>query len=146
MGSPFGAAEWGTDVMALRGRAMKCAKSEQGLSLLGWLMALAIVAFLASTAFKMVPHYMDYMALEKIINSVETDRAANVTTVNDFYNHVSKGMQVNGIRDLNAKDILDVKVENQSFVAHLQYEKREPMIQNLDLVARFDKEFRIRIP
>jgi hypothetical protein len=109
-------------------------------------MALAIVAFVASTAFKMVPHYMDYMALEKIITSVESDRAANVTTVSDFYNQVSKGMQVNGIRDLNVKDILSVKVENQTFIAHLQYEKREPMIQNLDLVARFDKEFRVRIP
>lgn len=125
---------------------MKCTKSENGLSLLGWLMALAIVAFLASTAFKMVPHYMDYMALEKIITSVQTDRAANVTTVADFYSHVSKGMQVNGIRDLNVKDILNVKVENQTFIAQLHYEKREPMIQNLDLVARFDKEFRVPIP
>ncbi|GGJ82223.1 DUF4845 domain-containing protein [Pseudomonas matsuisoli] len=125
---------------------MKCTKSENGLSLLGWLMALAIVAFLASTAFKMVPHYMDYMALEKIITSVQTDRVANVTTVADFYSHVSKGMQVNGIRDLNVKDILNVKVENQTFIAQLHYEKREPMIQNLDLVARFDKEFRVPIP
>jgi hypothetical protein len=125
---------------------MKCTKSENGLSLLGWLMALAIVAFVASTAFKMVPHYMDYMALEKIITSVQTDRAANVNTVADFYSHVSKGMQVNGIRDLNVKDILNVKVENQTFIAQLHYEKREPMIQNLDLVARFDKEFRVPIP
>ena len=38
------------------------------------------------------------------------------------------------------------KLENNEFRAHLKYEKREPLIQNLDLVARFDKEFRVRMP
>jgi len=37
-------------------------------------------------------------------------------------------------------------VANNEFRAHLNYEKREPMIQNLDLVARFQKEYRLRMP
>jgi len=28
----------------------------------------------------------------------------------------------------------------------LKYEKREPLIENIDLVVRFDKEFRVRMP
>ncbi len=114
--------------------------------MLGWLMTLAVVAFLASTGFKMFPHYMDYWAIEKAIMSVETDRAADVRSVSEFYAHINKMMQVNGIRDLNLKDILEVKIENNEFRAHLKYEKREPMVQNLDLVANFDKEFRVRMP
>jgi len=91
---------------------MTFARSQQGLSILGWLVVLAVVAFFASTAFKMLPHYMDYMSLEKIITSVETDKAADVRTVGEFYNHVSKGMQVNNIRDLNLRDVLKVTQEN----------------------------------
>lgn len=125
---------------------MRFARSQKGLSMLGWLMVLAVVAFLASTGFKMFPHYMDYWAMEKAIMSVETDRAADVRSVPEFYAHISKMMQVNGIRDLNLKDILEVKVENNEFRVHLKYEKREPMVQNLDLVANFDKEFRVRMP
>lgn len=125
---------------------MTFARSQKGLSMLGWLMVLAVVAFLASTGFKMFPHYMDYWAMEKAIMSVETDRAAGVRSVPEFYAHISKMMQVNGIRDLNLKDILEVKVENNEFRVHLKYEKREPMVQNLDLVANFDKEFRVRMP
>ncbi|MDG9928767.1 MULTISPECIES: DUF4845 domain-containing protein [unclassified Pseudomonas] len=125
---------------------MTFARSQKGLSMLGWLMVLAVVAFLASTGFKMFPHYMDYWAMEKAIMSVETDRAADVRSVPEFYAHISKMMQVNGIRDLNLKDILEVKVENNEFRVHLKYEKREPMVQNLDLVANFDKEFRVRMP
>ncbi len=114
--------------------------------MLSWVVLLAVVAFVASAAFKMVPHYLDYMSLEKIINSVETDKAAQVRSVSDFYAHLSRGMQVNGIRDLNPQDIIKVEVVNNEFKAHLEYEKREPLIRNLDLVARFNKDFRVRMP
>lgn len=114
--------------------------------MLGWVMVLAVVAFVASTAFKMMPHYFDYMSMDKIITSVETDRALDIRSVRDFYSHVNKGMQVNGVRDIKLEDVLKVEVENNEFKAHLNYEKREPMIRNLDLVARFDKEYRLRMP
>jgi hypothetical protein len=125
---------------------MKSAHSQKGMSILSWLMVLAVVAFLASAAFKVLPHYFDYMALEKMITAVETDKAADVRSVGDFYSHISKGMQVNSIRDLNAQDAIKIKVENNEFRVHLKYEKREPLIENIDLVVRFDKEFRVRMP
>lgn len=125
---------------------MKSVHSQKGMSLLSWLLVLGLVAFFASAAFKVLPHYFDNMALEKLITSVETDKAANVRSINEFYGHVSKGMQVNSIRDLNLQDALKVKMENNEFRAHLKYEKREPLIENIDLVVRFDKEFRVRMP
>ena len=125
---------------------MTFARSQKGMSLLGWMVVLALVAFFASTGFKMFPHYMDYWSLEKAIMSVETDRALDIRTVQDFYSHVSKSMQVNSIRDLDLKEVLDIKVENNDFLVHLKYEKRESLIENLDLVATFDKEFRVRKP
>lgn len=125
---------------------MTFARSQKGMSIISWLLVLGLVAFIASAAFKVIPHYLDYMSMEKIITSVETDKAADIRTVPDFYSHVSKGMQVNSIRDLNLKDALDVKIENNEFRAHLKYERREPLIENIDLVVHFDKEFRVRMP
>lgn len=125
---------------------MNSAYSQKGMSILSWLMLLSVVAFFASAAFKVLPHYFDYMSLEKMITSVETDKAADVRNVSDFYSHISKGMQVNSIRDLNMQDAIKVKVENNEFRVHLKYEKREPLIENIDLVVRFDKEFRVRMP
>jgi len=125
---------------------MKSVHSQKGMSVLSWLMVLAVVAFLASATFKVLPHYFDYMSLEKMITSVETDKSAGVRSVSDFYSHISKGMQVNSIRDLDMQDAIKIKVENNEFRVHLNYEKREPLIQNIDLVVRFDKEFRVRMP
>jgi hypothetical protein len=125
---------------------MTFAHSQKGLSVLGWMTMLALVAFLASAVFKMVPHYLDYNALQKAIVSVETDKAADIRTVPEFYSHISKSMTVNSIRDLKLDEILKVTIEDNEFRAHLKYETREPLIENLDLVARFDKEFRVRMP
>jgi Domain of unknown function (DUF4845) len=125
---------------------MTFAGPQKGFSLLGWLLILALVAFTASTAFKLIPHYLDYMSMKKIISSVETDKALEITTVSDFYSHVSKGMQVNSIRDLDLEKALSVTVVNNQFLAHLKYEKREPLIQNIDLVVKFDHEFSVAKP
>ncbi|MFB8831359.1 DUF4845 domain-containing protein [Azotobacter salinestris] len=125
---------------------MKFPHSQKGLSILSWLVVLAVVAFFASTAFKMMPHYFDYMSMEKIITAIEAERAADIRSIGDFYAHVSKGMQVNNLRDLDLQEVLKVTLENNEFRAHLKYEKREPLIENLDLVVNFDKEFRVPMP
>lgn len=41
---------------------------------MGWLLVLALVAFATSTAFKLVPHYLDYMTMKKIIEAVDTNK------------------------------------------------------------------------
>lgn len=119
-------------------------QSQKGLSLLGWLMALVVVAFLASATLKMLPHYFDYMSLDKIIESMQSQQ--NLDTARDIYNHIEKNMQVSNIRGIDIEDALKVEIEEGEFKAHLKYEKRESLIRNLDLVARFDKEYRIRMP
>ena len=125
---------------------MQMARSQGGWSLLNVMLVLSLVAVIASGVFKMLPHYLDFMSLEEIITSVENDKAANVRTIGELNARLSKGMQVNSIRDLNLQDALKVKMENNEFRAHLKYEKREPLIENIDLVVRFDKEFRVRMP
>jgi hypothetical protein len=125
---------------------MKSAGSQKGLSLLGVLLLLFVVGFVASAAFKVMPHYMDNMTLKKLITAMDSDSNIGVDTVDEFYAHVNKGMQVNGIRDLDLKNALSVTEQRDQFLAHLKYENREPLIGNLDLVVKFDQEFSVRKP
>jgi len=125
---------------------MNAVKSQIGMSLFGVLLGLAVLAFVATTAMKLVPHYMDYWSLKKSIESVATDKSTEINTVGEFYSHVSRGMQVNNIRDLDLNKVLSVTEEGNVFRAHLQYEKREPLIQNLDVVMKFDHNFSVVKP
>lgn len=125
---------------------MVVARSQKGMSVLGWMMVLALVAFFASAAFKVIPHYLDNMTLEKLIMQVQTEKAMDIRSVGDFNGHIFKGAGVNNIRDLDLEKDLSIKLENNEFLVHLKYERREPLIRNIDLVVRFDKEFRVRMP
>jgi len=125
---------------------MTSAGSQRGLSFIGWLILLAVLAFAASTAAKLVPHYLDYMSLKKIIEAAGTDKAADINNSGELYDYVAKGMQVNNIRDLDLNKALSVTTENNRLLAHLKYEKREPLIQNIDLVVKFDHEFSVGKP
>lgn len=125
---------------------MQNIRAQQGMSFFSWLLILVLVAFFASAAFKLIPHYMDNKALENAIMAVERDQAAGtmIQSVGDFYSHISKSMQVNSIRDLKLDDIMTVTKSNNDFLVHLKYEQREPLIKNIDLVVTFDKEYRVR--
>lgn len=125
---------------------MHAPRSQQGMSLLSVALMLAVLVFIASAAFKMVPHYFDYMSLDKIITSVEAERGGDMRTLQDFRAYVGKGGAVNRIDDLDLEKALAVRVEGDYFLVRLNYEKRESLIGNLDLVATFDKEYRLRMP
>ena len=125
---------------------MMKAASQKGVSLLGGLVILALLGFVASTAFKVLPHYYDYWTVKKIVESVSTDKVQRIDSVRAFYDHVDAGMQVNNIRDLESRKILAVTLDDDVFAVHLQYEQREPLIGNVDLVVKFDHEFSVRKP
>ncbi|KTT01520.1 hypothetical protein NS376_14540 [Pseudomonas oryzihabitans] len=119
---------------------------QQGLSFLGGLLALCIIAFLASTAFKLIPDYLDYNALTKVIESIGTNSDNQIRSVSDVYSYVEKGMQVNDIRDLDLQKAMGVEADGNHLQIHLDYEKREHLIRNIDLVVRFNRDFRINLP
>lgn len=125
---------------------MKFGTTQKGLSLVGLLLLLGLIAFTVSTAFKTVPHYLDYFSMKKIIETAENNPSLGIESVDDFYSYVGKNMQVNNIRNLDLKQALKLKVENNRFVAHLDYEQREPLIFNVDLVMKFDKQFSVAKP
>lgn len=122
---------------------MSFAQKQKGMSMLSWMVVLALVAFFASAGFKLFPHYMDNKALERMVLSAEQDPTSPIRSVPEFYAYLSKGMQVNSI-DLNAKDVFDVRLENGTFLVKMKYERREPLIRNIDMVVNFDKEYRVR--
>lgn len=121
-------------------------KRQQGMSLLGWIIVLIVAGIFASVGIKLVPHYMNNKTLEKLITSVEREKATGVQVRNpaELYAHIEKGMGVNNIRDLRARDIMEVRADGGMLHVHVNYEVREKFLKNIDLVVSFDKEYRVR--
>ena len=122
------------------------AASQKGISMLGALVLLLVLSFAASTAFRLVPHYLDFHALQRVITRAPEAVQGAPASPAEFYAHVTRGMQGNGIRDLDARSILAVRRQDNQFHVHLKYERRAALIGNLDVVVHFDRQYRVRAP
>lgn len=119
---------------------------QRGISLTGWLVILILGGFAASVGFKILPHYMNNRALDKIITNVGPDASSGIVIRNaaEFRSYIDKNMQINSIYDLKTDKIMEIRTEGRDLLVHLNYEAREKILKNIDLVVSFDKEYRVR--
>ncbi|MFF7706773.1 DUF4845 domain-containing protein [Pseudomonas sp. NPDC007930] len=116
---------------------MKAVATQKGLSLVGWLFTLALLAFAVSVGLKVVPHYMDFWSIRKTMDGAGKNPGERIGGPADFYAHMQRGLSVNGIQDLELKKVLNVEEQGEQINAHLYYEKREHLLGNIDLVLVF---------
>ena len=119
--------------------------SQKGMSFFGWLAVITILIFGMVVAMKLIPIYMDHFALRKIVTSVSEDPSIKIGSLRDLTSHITKGMQINSIRDINASEAINVKASGADvYTVTIKYEVRSPMLQTVDLLVHFDETHIIR--
>lgn len=119
--------------------------SQQGMSFFGGLAVVALVVFAAMVAMKLIPVYLDHSALRKIVTNVNDDATLKIGSARDLRAHISKGMQINSIRDINAEDAVAITESGaNTYTALIKYDVRVPLIQNVDLLVHFDETHIVR--
>lgn len=119
--------------------------SQKGMSFFGWLAVISLLVFGVVIAMKLIPIYMDHFALRKIVTSVNEDPTVRINSLRDFNAHISKGMQINSIRDVNAAEAVTITPSGTDvYTVLIKYEVRAPLLQTVDLLVHFDETHIIR--
>ena len=119
--------------------------SQKGASFFGWLAVIALLVFAMVIAMKLVPIYMDHLALRNIVTSVNEDPSLKIRSMRDLNSHISKGLQINSIRDIDAKEAIKVTASgNDAYTVVIKYEQRAPLLDTVDLLVHFDETHIIR--
>lgn len=119
--------------------------SQKGMSFFGWLAVLVLLVFAAVTAMKLVPIYLDHFSLRKIVTAANDDPSVKINSLRDMHAHINKGMQINGIRDLKAEDVITVTSSGtDAYTVVIKYEVRAPMLRTVDLLVHFDETHIVR--
>lgn len=108
---------------------------QQGVSLTGFLMILAVVGFALFIGMKLFPMYQQYWALKKALKSVATDSAVGSDAIS-VRNSLDKYFDVGYISDVKSSDI-KVERSGEGTMLIADYEVRRPLIYNLDIVGKF---------
>lgn len=119
--------------------------SQKGMSFFGWLAVIALVVFGLVIAMKLIPIYLDHFALREMVTKINEDPTIKINSMRDFNSYISKGMQINSIRDIDASKAFTITASGTDvYTVVLKYEVRTPALQNVDLLVHFDETHIVR--
>lgn len=114
-------------------------KSKQsGITLIGFLMILIIVAFFGFMAMKLVPSYIEFMGVKKAMNQIATD-GANGRSLDTIRRDLLFKMDFQYVDDatIQPSDIT-IKRTNGASTLVVSYDKQVPFVANIDFLLHFD--------
>jgi Domain of unknown function (DUF4845) len=120
---------------------------QQGVTFIGFLMLAIVVGLIGYAALKLTPHYLESMAVRRVMNNVARDLDGQGPTVQNIRTAINRGFIAETVTAATAKELEQAFTITKSDNGHLlqyYYERREPYIANVSLLAAFEGEVEIR--
>jgi Tfp pilus assembly major pilin PilA len=111
---------------------------QRGITLLGFIMVLAIAGIFAFVGFKLFPVYAEYYSAVTDLKSACKEPDAPNASLQEMRAKLDRRFNISYITSININK--DVKLVRNGDVKalNINYEVRKPLIYNLDFVAKFD--------
>jgi len=114
-------------------------KSKQaGITLIGFLAILAILAFFGYMAMKLVPAYSEYMGVAKAMTQVSTEGVEG-KSLDEIRRELLFKMDFQYVDDATIQP-QDITIDRSNGTRlHVAYDKQIPFIYNIDFLVHFEK-------
>lgn len=118
---------------------MQTLKSQQGMTAIGWMIVLGLIAFFVLLALRLVPGYLEFSTISTSLESLKNEPGITNKTPPEIRSMVSKRFDINDVKSISGKD---VKIENRGgrLRVWVEYEVRVHVAGNVDAVSKFNKE------
>ena len=116
---------------------------QSGITLISLAIIVAFVASYAYAVLKVTPFYLEQVKVSKILNNLDNNIGGTGATLVKIRDTIDKGLDIEMIRDLKARDF-KIKKSSKGYTVQAQYERRATYIGNLYLVVAFDETVEIR--
>lgn len=110
---------------------------QRGVSRLGLLILGLFVASFLTLGLKLGPLYLDYNVLTTVADELVADGSADRMSRDDIRQRFAAALRLNSIYDFDLADIQIARSGGRTTI-EIAYERRLPLIANLDIVAAFN--------
>ena len=117
---------------------------QNGASLAGWMILILVFGLLFTATVKLLPIYMEHNTISKVFDQLGTEEGMGSRKLKSLIAIIHKKLKINQIRKFPLAENLTMEATNRGKKLVLVYEVRVPLIQNIDLIASFDKEVELR--
>lgn len=113
--------------------------NQRGITAIGMAIILALVAFFALIALRLVPIYLEYFSVSSHFDRIISDSQTKSMTNEEIYNKFIKTFQIDDVENVTRDEIF-IDRQGGELALSIEYEVRTPAIGNVDMVVSFSKE------
>lgn len=122
--------------LSFQGRNISALRQQDGVSILGMLMLLALLSFFLTVAIRLAPAWMEGRSVKNAILSVAEASSAE-HSLRDVTKRVQSTFNTNRIEAIKPTDVKIFRDEGK-IIIDANYETRTPLFQNVDAVLMFN--------
>ena len=119
-------------------------RKSKGLTLIGFVIVLAIVLFFAYAGMQLVPMYLEYQALISAMDKLKDDPAAKSMPPWKIKDSIQRSLWVSYASNNIKNDHIRISKKTDGINVRVAYEVREDFLSNIDIVASFDRTVVLR--
>ena len=117
----------------------KADQYQRGLSTWGWLFAVILGAFVVISILNIGPHYVDFRVVQGITDKLPEKTLHQEMSKNQIYEHFKKQFRIENF-PLKPRDMMTIERSTDETVLNIDYEIREPLVFNIDVVLKFSEQ------
>ena len=114
-------------------------RKQGGMTMLGFLITLSVVILFLFCGMKIVPMYIEYYSVKKALASIANEQDTSSATKDKIRAMFARHITIDYVKIIKP-DMLKIEATDSGFNLTVDYERREELIANLDVVGRFHAE------
>ncbi len=121
---------------------MKKWHHQRGMTAIGWLLVLGLIAFFTLITLRLLPLYLEYSKVSSVFESLADEPGIGTKPRRGIIILVTKRFDINDVRKVSPK-LIKVSKEKGVTRISIEYERREHLMSNIDIVASFNKQIEV---
>lgn len=114
-------------------------RKQSGMTMLGFLITLAVVMFFLYSAMKIVPMYIEFYSVKKALASIANEQDASNSSKEKIRSMFARHLTIDYVKIIKP-EMLKIDSTDTGYNLVVQYERREELFANLDVVGKFHAE------
>ena len=115
-------------------------QTQRGMTMLGFLMVLCLGIFFAYCAMKIVPMYIEYYSVKEALKGLSNDPELAGAPKDKIRERYLRRLEMSYADHVKKMDALKFESTDGGLKLTVDYERREPLFANLDVVGKFHAE------
>ena len=117
--------------------------NQRGMTAIGWLIVLALVAFFALLAIRLTPMYMEAFEVKSGLESLKNEPFITQKSKPEIFKLMRRRFDVDNIDDVDLGKSLTVEKSGGILRISLNYELRRHIVGNVDVIGSFNPKVEI---